>query len=134
MKILSILLEPRPIINDAFFHTLLKEDDFRFNCDDCGNEIKITAQDQISGSWIGKPDAISELDFKFLKKHYNIGLNNKSQDGGLPVFDMMICPRCESKFISYCGVKETSNSVYSVSIIGLFKTESKKPFLPKSDK
>jgi hypothetical protein len=126
MKILSILLEPRPIINDAFFHTLLKEDDYRFNCDDCGEKIKITAQEQIRVSWIGKTAAISEQDFKFLKKHYNIGNNNKSQDGGLPVFDMMICPRCKSKFISYCGVKETSNSAYSVSIFGIFKTESKK--------
>jgi hypothetical protein len=123
MEIITVLLEPKPII-EPFFQTSIKEDDFIFNCDDCGRKLNISAQDQISKSWIGKSDKISEVDLDFLKTHYNIGISNKSQDGGFSVFDVIICPRCESKYVSYCGVRELSNSNYSVSLIGLLKTQN----------
>jgi transcription elongation factor Elf1 len=123
MEIIKKIIEPK-FDRESFYKTNEKEIDFQFSCDDCGKEIIISSIAQINNNWIGKTDLITDYDFNFLKEFYKIGLNNKSYDGGFSVFDKLTCSKCESKYISYCGVKEFSNSAYLITLNGLLKIES----------
>jgi hypothetical protein len=123
MEIIKKIIEPE---NDRkpYYRTVDYETDYTFSCDECGKSITLDSNNQIKNCWIGKSDSITQRDFEFMKAIYKIGLSNKSTDGGLPVFDRLICLKCESKYISYCGVREYSNSAYLITLNGLIKTES----------
>ncbi|WP_299821618.1 hypothetical protein [uncultured Pontibacter sp.] len=92
-----------------------------FNCHNCGNALRIDFQKQIDYSWKGKTDRISEIEQQNLKQYYSIGLSQKSHDGGLPVFDKIICSKCSATYMTYCGVVEFSNSAYNVIVQGIIK-------------
>ena len=104
-----------------FYRTDEYENDFSFACDECGKLILLDSKRQIDNNWNDKRDSLTKHDFDFLKNYYNIGLNNKSIAGGFPVFDKLICPKCDSKYISYCGVREFSNSAYLVILNGILR-------------
>lgn len=123
MEIIKNILEPE-YDRKPFYQTEEYENDFSFVCDECGKKILLDSKRQIDNSWNGKTDSLTNRDFDFLKAYYKIGLNNKSADGGFPVFDKLTCSKCDSKYISYCGVQEYSNSAFMVALNGLFKTES----------
>jgi hypothetical protein len=123
MEIIKRIIEPE---NDRkpYYRTVDCETDYSFSCDECGKPITMDSNEQIKNCWIGKTESITDRDFEFLKSIYKIGIINKSTDGGLPVFDKLTCSKCESKYISYCGVREYSNSAYLITLNGLLKTES----------
>ncbi len=120
MKIEHILIEPNSW-REPFYDTLEKEDNLIFNCIDCGQEVTIYSNTQTKNVWKSASDLLSEEDIKFLKEYFKIGLSNKSQDGGFPVFDLIMCEKCLSKYISYCGVREYYNSLYRITINALIK-------------
>ncbi|WP_276497299.1 hypothetical protein [Pontibacter litorisediminis] len=96
-------------------------DFFTFKCLSCGSSIQIDLLKQIEYSWKGKTDRISEDEQSELKQHYSIGITQKSHDGGLPVFDKVLCSKCSASYFTYCGVSEFSNSAYNVFVQGIVK-------------
>ena len=60
---------------------------FGFECASCGGQVKMDFQRQITYSWDGKTNLISEVEETELKKLYGIGLSEKSHDGGFPVIE-----------------------------------------------
>ena len=94
---------------------------YGFECSDCGNQMKIDFQRQIEYNWTGNTDLISDNERTELKKHYRIGFSEKSHDGGFPVFDKVDCKKCGQKYVTYCGVREFSNSAYSIHVQGIGK-------------
>ena len=123
MEIIKEILKPGDE-SKPFYQTNDSENDYSFSCDECGELINLDSNRQIENNWKGKSDLLTDHDFNFLKAYYRIGLSKKSTDGGFPVFDKLTCSKCISKYISYCGVQEFSNSAYKITINGLFKTES----------
>lgn len=123
MEIIKKIIEPG-FDRKPFYRTGDYEGHYSFSCDECGKSIILNSDRQINNNWIGKTDSLSDRDFDFLKGYYNIGLNNKSVDGGFPVFDKLTCQKCDTKYISYCGVREFSNSAFAITLNGLFKAES----------
>ena len=96
-------------------------DFLNFSCKTCGKALKINFQEQIDYCWKGKTDRINEEEQQDLKKYYSIGLSKKSHDGGLPVFDKVICSKCSSTYLTYCGVNEFCNSAYKIFVQGILK-------------
>lgn len=115
MEIIRKIIEPKHD-RKPFYRTVEYEDDFSFDCDECGKSILLDSKRQIDNSWNSKPDFVTKRDFDFLKAYYKIGINNKSADGRFPVFDKLTCSKCGSKYISYCGVREFSNSAYLITL------------------
>jgi len=123
MEILNKLFEPS-VNRKPFFKTGELKKDLEFSCEDCGAKIKIESKRQILNHWNYKTDSVIENESEFLKKYYNIGLTNKSNDGGFPVFDKVKCKKCESEYFSYCGVREVSNSNFWIVLNGLIQSKS----------
>jgi hypothetical protein len=123
MKIIKKIIEPS-YDRKPFYRTGECEKDFSFACDECGKSVLIDSKRLINNNWNGKTKSLTKRDFEFLKAYYKIGLVNKSADGGFPVFDKLTCSKCDSKYISYCGIIEFSNSAFMVTLNGLFKTEN----------
>jgi hypothetical protein len=94
---------------------------YKFNCQICNAPTQIDFDRQINNSWNGRTEKITEEEVKELKSFYGIGLSGKSHDGGLPVFDKVFCEKCRTSYLTYCGVIETSNSAYSVTINGIIR-------------
>jgi hypothetical protein len=94
---------------------------YEFDCGTCNNHLEINFQRQINNSWTGKSEEIDEEDFKSLRTFYKIGLTQKSHDGGQPVFDKVDCSTCGTRYITYCGVREFSNSAYNVQVQGILR-------------
>ncbi|MEO9512877.1 MAG: hypothetical protein ABJN84_05785 [Flavobacteriaceae bacterium] len=94
---------------------------YGFECIDCGNEVMIDFQRQIKYNWTGNTDLISDSERWELKKHYEIGLSEKSHEGGFPVFDKVACKKCGQDYATYCGVREFSNSAYTIHVQGIQK-------------
>lgn len=94
---------------------------YKFDCVICNNPLEIDFQRQIKNLWTGKPEEIDEADFKSLKTFYKIGSTQKSHDGGQSVFDEADCSTCGTKYITYCGVREFSNSAYYVQVQGILR-------------
>lgn len=133
MEIISEIIEPE-YNRTPFYQTGKCENDYSFSCDGCGKLITIDSNKQIKNSWNGKTASLTDRDFVFLKAFYKIGSSNKSADGGFPVFDRLACSKCNCKYISYCGVREFSNSSYLITLNGLLKTGSINPLLSKSSR
>lgn len=123
MKIIKKIIEPS-YDRKPFYRTGECEKDFSFACDECGKSVLIDSKRLIYNNWNGKTESLTKRDFEFLKAYYKIGLVNKSADGGFPVFDKLTCSKCDSKYISYCGIIEFSNSAFMITLNGLFKTEN----------
>lgn len=123
MEIIKKILEPE-YDRKPFFRTEECQNDFSFDCNKCGKSIRLDSKRQIDNCWNGKTDSLTTDDFDFLKTYYNTGLNNKSLDGGFPVFDKLTCSKCDSKYVSYCAVREFSNSAFTITLNGLFKIKS----------
>ncbi len=66
---------------------------------------------------------LTETEYLYLKKHYNIGYLHKSHDGGLAVFDKISCNNCKANYFTYVGISEPLNSVYHIQIQGIIKIE-----------
>jgi len=92
---------------------------YSFCCKNCGVVLKMNYQNQIGYSWNGHSNKIDKELFEKLKKFYNIGIMNKSIDGGFPVFDKIECEKCEIEYITYSGVREYYNSLYYVILNGI---------------
>ena len=97
---------------------------YSFQCKKCDNSLKMNYQTQIDNSWNNQSLNLSKNLIEELKRFYNIGISNKSQDGGLPVFDKIVCKKCGSNYITYCGVREFSNSAFYVIVNGILITKS----------
>ena len=93
--------------------------DYSFHCKNCESLLKMNYQSQIDNSWTGHSLKIEKKLIEELKKFYNIGLSNKSVDGGFPVFDKIECKNCQMEYITYCGVREYYNSLYYVIVNGI---------------
>ena len=122
MEIIDEIKEPTST-NDPDF-TMSREQNptsYKFDCGTCNNQVEIDFQRQISNSWTGKSEGIDEGDFKSLKRFYNIGSTQKSHEGGQPVFDKIDCSTCGTKYMTYCGVREFSNSAYYVQVQGILR-------------
>jgi hypothetical protein len=92
-----------------------------FKCSNCENRIEIDFQRQIKYSWTGNTEMITDMERMELKKLYQIGLSEKSHDGGFPVFDKVNCKKCRQEYLTYCSVREFSNSAYSIYVQGIQK-------------
>ncbi|WP_400073378.1 hypothetical protein [Zobellia russellii] len=114
------ILKPTYIKNPDFVTGKKDKIEFYdFDCLSCENKLKLNYKVQIENSWTGKTENISEQEYEGLKKHYNIGLSQKSKDGGFPVFDKIVCSKCLSEYYTYVGVDEFSNSAYFVQVQGI---------------
>ena len=107
----------------ADFTTEMKDNSeyYSFCCKNCDDILKMNYQNQINYSWSGYSTKIGKELFEKLKKFYNIGLLNKSIDGGFPVFDKIECKKCGIEYITYSGVREYYNSLYYVIVNGILK-------------
>ncbi len=94
---------------------------YNFDCLSCGEKLQLNCKIQIENSWTGKGQNLSEKEYLELKKHYNIGLSNKSKEGGFPVFDKISCKKCQTEYYTYVGVDEPRNSVYHIQVQGIMK-------------
>lgn len=94
---------------------------YSFFCKSCNSILKVNYQNQIDNYWVGHSDNIEKVVFEKLKKFYNIGIFNKSIDGGFPVFDKLKCKKCNTEYIIYSGVREYYNSLYYVVLNGILK-------------
>lgn len=94
---------------------------YGFKCTDCGADVNIDFQRQIKYNWTGITDLISDSEKAILKKHYGIGLFEKAHDGGFPVFDKITCKKCGQEYVTYCGVREFSNSAFLIHVQGIQK-------------
>ncbi len=97
---------------------------YSFQCKKCDNILKMNYQTQIENSWNNQSIDLNKNLIEELKKFYNIGISNKSKDGGFPVFDKIVCRKCGNNYITYCGVREYSNSAYYVILNGILTTKS----------
>ncbi len=66
---------------------------------------------------------LQDFAIKELKKHYNIGIANKSKEGEFPVFDKIFCNKCKTGYYTYVGIDEPLNSCYHIQIQGIIKVE-----------
>jgi hypothetical protein len=48
--------------------------------------------------------------------HFELNAVGKSHDGGIPSILLVSCSSCNSQYLLYAGVSETSNSVYQVIV------------------
>jgi ribosomal protein S27E len=94
---------------------------YTFKCPNCGNLLKMDYNNQIKNCWIGYSDMVDKNLFEKLKRFYDIGILNKSIEGGFPVFDKLQCKKCNDQYITYSGVKEYYNSLYNVTLNGILK-------------
>jgi len=92
---------------------------YSFSCKNCDSILKMNYQNQIDYCWIGHSNKIEKELFEKFKKFYNIGIFNKSIDGGFPVFDKIECEKCKIEYITYSGVSEYYNSLYYVIVNGI---------------
>ncbi len=92
---------------------------YSFGCKNCDNILKMDYQNQIDNYWIGHSNKIEKEIFVVLKNFYNIGISDKSIDGGFPVFDKIKCEKCEIEYITYSGVREYYHSLYYVIVNGI---------------
>lgn len=122
MKIIEEIKVPSYQSEPDFVTGRLDENEtFDFDCSCCGVVLKIDFQRQIKYSWNGNSDRLTESERTQLKRHYGIGLSEKAHDGGFPVFDNIACVECGQQYVTYCGVREFSNSAYIISVLGIQK-------------
>ena len=114
------LKRPTTLSNPDFV-TGKKSLPYKFMCNSCKTSMTIDFERQINNSWVGRSEKLSEKELKELNSFFGIGLAGKSHDGGLPVFDKISCKKCGTEYVIYCGVNETSNSVYAVTGNGIFQ-------------
>jgi hypothetical protein len=116
-------IEKVQIGKKADFTSELKNNskDYSFHCKNCDNILKMNYENQIDNCWTGHSNKIEKELYEELKKFYNIGLFNKSIDGGFPVFDKIKCEKCKIEYITYSGVNEYYNSLYYVILNGILK-------------
>jgi len=103
------------------FVTGKKSQLYKFACNVCNSSIAIDFDSQINNSWAGRTENINEEETRELRSFYGIGPSGKSHDGGLPIFDRVSCKKCGTDYITYCGVVETSNSAYAVTVNGIIR-------------
>ena len=96
---------------------------YEFSCSVCTSKVQIDFHKQISNEWSGKSDSLSEKEYTTLKEFYNIGIVNKSHDGGFPVFDKVSCKKCGQDYLTYCGVREFYNSMFKLHLQGIVKID-----------
>lgn len=96
---------------------------YLFHCKKCDDILKINYQNQIDNCWTGHSNKIENELYEELKKFYNIGLFNKSIDGGFPVFDKLVCEKCKAEYITYSGVREYYNSLNYVILNGILRAK-----------
>jgi DNA-directed RNA polymerase subunit M/transcription elongation factor TFIIS len=99
---------------------------YSFQCKKCDNLMKVNYQTQIDNLWNNQSLSLSKNLIEELKRFYNIGISNKSQDGGFPIFGEITCKKCGTDYITYCGVREYSNSSYYVIVNGILITKPTK--------
>jgi hypothetical protein len=92
---------------------------YSFCCKNCASILKMNYHNQIDNCWSGHSNKIEKELFEKLKKFYNIGIFNKSIDGGFPVFDKIECKKCGIEYLTYSGVREYYNSLYYVIVNGI---------------
>jgi hypothetical protein len=112
---------PTTLRNPDFVTGEKETQPYKFNCAICKASIAIDFDRQINNSWTGRTERINEEEVKELRAFYGIGLSGKSHDGGLPIFDKVTCITCGANYIIYCGVIETSNSAYTVTVNGIIR-------------
>ena len=88
--------------------------EYEWQCTTCHGQIAIRYSDIAPGK-----RAFSEAEIQELKDYFKIGYVGKSQDGGWPEFLKVPCPRCNTVFVVYAGVKEPANSFLLVTIQGI---------------
>jgi len=122
MKLLEEIKEPSYQSEPDFISGRTDEiKTYDFDCSSCGVVLKIDFQRQIKYNWNGESDKISKVEATKLKTHYGIGLSEKAHDGGFPVFDKVTCNGCGHQYVTYCGVREYSNSAFTISVLGIQK-------------
>jgi len=94
-----------------------------FDCTTCDEKLELNYMTQIENSWTGKGLALNEQEYIALKRHYNIGIVNKSREGGFPVFDKIYCNKCKTGYYTYVGIDEPLNSCYHIQVQGIMKSE-----------
>lgn len=122
MEIIDEIKKPS-VANDPEFSMSRKQNptSFKFKCKECDSVLQIDFQRQINNSWTGKTERIDAEHLNGLGKFYNIGLTQKSHEGGIAVFDKIDCSGCGTPYATYCGVTEYSNSAFNVQVQGILR-------------
>ena|SRR5690554_6931990 len=94
---------------------------YTFECLSCSEKMQIYINAQILDNITGKGENLSEQEYLDLKEYYNIGISNKSREGGFPVFDKVSCEKCQTAYYTYLGIDEPRNAVFHVQIQGVIK-------------
>lgn len=110
MRAFQEIIKPKLIIEPDYKTGRSKNGaSHEFKCKICDNLLSPDFKRQINNSWTGSTENANEEDQKELFEFYNIGLTNKSIDGGHPVFDKIECSKYGTIYNTYCGVTEFSN-------------------------
>ncbi|MDA0767947.1 MAG: hypothetical protein O3A92_14140 [Verrucomicrobia bacterium] len=108
-----------PVIDrEPFFtgwHT--KEALFDSGCPHCGTQIRIEFKEMLYAAW-GWKDEMQEGLKKKLAEIFGINLSNNSIGLGMPSVVARSCTECGKSSYFYFHFRETSNSVYSISLRG----------------
>ncbi|MFT5823972.1 MAG: hypothetical protein ACI8ZM_005238 [Crocinitomix sp.] len=115
------IIKPTYTKKPDFVTGLNNSEFYTFECLPCGNKLQLNCKTQIENSWTGKGENLNQQEYLELKKHYKIGIVNKSREGGFPVFDKVSCEKCQAEYYTYVGVDEPRNSVYYVQIQGIVR-------------
>lgn len=116
MEILKNFIEPS--YSRKPFHHSYELADYIYSCPQCSNQNTISFSTILKSaySWF---NTYTPEEVKNIEQHFGIGLVGKSHDGGMPSISSTNCEKCQSNFISYLGLMETSNSVYRITEQGL---------------
>jgi transcription elongation factor Elf1 len=123
MKIVKELIKPE-VSRSPFYETVVNESKTSFNCCICAQTLFIDPNIQIDYHWVTKSPNITKDELMFLFDYYKIGMYKKSLSGGIVIFDKLICKHCNSHYITFCSVKEQSNSVYTFYLEALLYVDA----------
>ena len=84
-------------------------------CPHCKVRLQITFKEMLNAAW-GKQDRLDELCVENLAKLFDISLSNISMDKGMPFVVARTCKNCNKISFFHFDFRETSNSVYSISL------------------
>lgn len=115
MKFLRKLFEPS-YSRQADFHSLdATPANYKFNCADCSNAILFPFTEAITECWRWEEE-FDDQTLSAIKMYFDMNIVGKSPDGGWPSVFEVSCNACQSRYLIYSSVKETSNSVFYVTV------------------
>jgi len=123
VKLSKSLVEPSPTKLPFYHGDSSGNPQYRFLCRSCESTVEVPFTDLLHSTW-GWKENFSEHEVLEIQKHFSIGPSNRTPEGGWPCVTLVSCKNCNSKYLSYIGFDEYSNSVYRLTEQGLSIVET----------